>query len=151
MFMTWMLACSAPNAWVGETIDLVDGTYVGYPADGDPAKGVKVRDANSTLTVQFYEQNRELWALVSFRGRMVVKGWVIKAEDSTIEGVTVDGDDLWCQMVMDGVNFGVTGLFMDDRASLYLDITRIGTLTLYREDDVERDTGAGLETGAAPE
>jgi hypothetical protein len=134
----------------GETIDLVDGTYVGYPAEGDPAEGVRVRDADSTFAVRFYEHEGDLWAFVSFRGEMVVRalglGIVLTAEDVTIEGVTVSGNDLSCAIELAGINFDVTGLFADERESLYLDVTDIGTLTLSRQGDGEDtggDTGAG--------
>lgn len=145
MLMVMMIACSDPSSQGGTTIDLVDGTYIGYPAEGDPADGVRVRNEDSTLAVRFYEQDSELWAFVSFRGRMVVNGLVIKEEDSTIEGVTVDGTDLWCTVAFVGFRFGVTGLFTDDLGSLYLDISNVGTMTLDRQggaDPPVDDTGA---------
>lgn len=133
MLMVMMIACSDPSNPGGTTIDLVDGTYIGYPADGDPADGVRVRNEDSTLAVRFYEQDSDLWAFVSFRGRMVVDGLVLKEEDSTIEGVTVDGTDLWCTVAFVGFRFGVTGKFSDDLGSLYLDISNVGSMTLDRQ------------------
>ncbi len=145
MFMILLLACGAGTIAPGRTIDIIDGTYVGYPADGEPADGVRVLNTDSFLTVTFYDRESVLWAFVGFRGRMVVQGLVIKFEDSWIEGVTVDGDDLWCEVALNGVAFDVTGLFADERASLYLDITGVGTMTLYRQgpvDDTGGDSGA---------
>lgn len=151
-----LVACGSDggtHAKGGETIDLVDGTYIGYPAEGNPAKGVRVKDPDSTFAVRFYEHEGELWAFVSFRGKMVVRafglGIVLTEEDATVEGVTVDGDDLTCQVQLDGIDFDVTGLFHDNRSSLYLDVTDIGTMTLYRQGDwwdtgdTAGDTGAG--------
>jgi len=148
-----LVACGSDggtHAKGGETIDMVDGTYVGYPAEGDPADGVRVADADSTFAVRFYEHDAELWAFVSFRGKMIIRklglAIIVKVEDATVEGVTVDGDDLRCQVELNGIDFDVTGLFHDDRASLYLDVTDIGTMTLERQGDnwdTGGDSGAG--------
>ena len=93
--------------------------------------GVRVADEDSTLDVRFYEHEAELWAFVSFRGKMAVRGVVFTAEDLTIEGVTVDGDDLTTEVRLDGLQFGVTGRFEDEDQSLALDIEDIGALPLY--------------------
>jgi len=78
MMILLLVACNSDggsHAKGGETIDLVDGTYIGYPAEGEPAKGVRVRDDDSTFAVRFYEHENELWAYVSFRGRMTVRAY----------------------------------------------------------------------------
>lgn len=133
MFIILLLACGSGSSHSpgGETIDIVEGTYTGYLAEGDMDFGVRVADEDSTLDVRFYEHEAELWAFVSFRGKMAVRGVVFTAEDLTIEGVTVDGDDLTTEVRLDGLQFGVTGRFEDEDQSLALDIEDIGALPLY--------------------
>ncbi len=156
MLILLLVACDSgggSHAKGGVTINLVDGTYIGYPAEGEPAKGVRVRDADSTFAIRFYEHESDLWAFVSFRGWMTVRAYgliiTLKAEDATVEGVTVDGDNLQSTVRFDGIDFDVTGLFEDNRATLYLDIEDIGTMTLERQGDnwdsgdTAGDTGAG--------
>lgn len=141
MMMALLVACGAGG---GETVDMVDGTYVGFPADGSMEDGIQVKDDETTITIRFRDEESELWAGVSLRGKIVALGLTFTAEDTTIEGVTVRGDDLACQIDLGGFAFDVTGLFADERASLFLDIDGLGTMTLFldvAEEPVEEDTG----------
>lgn len=140
MLMLLFLACGGAGG--GVTIDLVDGTYRGKPADGQPEDGVQVRDADSTFTVAFSENDGELWADLAFRGDMVIHGFPIEKEDNVIEGVTVDGIDLACAIVIEGFSFAIEGAFSADRASLAIDVQHVGTMTLGREEEESEDTGA---------
>lgn len=140
MLMLLLLACGGAGG--GETIDLVDGTYRGRPADGEPENGVQVRDEDSTFTVAFSEHDGELWADLAFRGEMVIHGFPIEKEDDVIEGVTVDGVELACTISIEGFLFRIEGTFADDRASLVIDVQHVGTMTLTREEKDEEDTGA---------
>ncbi len=149
MIMALLLA--ACGAGDGETIDMVDGTYVGLPAGGDLADGIRVTDEETTITIRFKDEDSELWADVSLRGEVVALGITFTAEDSTIEGVTVDGDDLACKIDLGGFVFNVVGLFADARASLVLDIEGLGAMTLFleaAEEPVEEDAGETSDTGA---
>ena len=140
MLLALMVAC---NAGGGETIDLIEGVYVGFPAEGDPVDGVNVTDADSIFEIEFYEHDRELWADLAFDGEMVIHWFVIKEENNTIEGVTVDGLDLTCVVMIEEFSFNVEGLFSSDFESLHLDVTSVGTMTLTLEEDEEvEDVGA---------
>lgn len=118
----------------GETIDIIKGTYLGFPWDGKPVDGVKVEERDSTFQIEFYEHEQELWADLAFDGRMIIYGFVIENEDNTIEGVTVDGVDLACVVFIEGFSFKVEGLFSSDFVSLFLDVQSIGTMTLFLQD-----------------
>ena len=146
MLILFILGCGGGTHIVGGgTIDLMDGTYIGYPSEGSTAEGVKVRDEDSTLAMRFYAKDEELWTLMSFRGDMVVDGIVLKEEDCTIEGMTVDGAILTSSVELSGMTFNMTGLFDDGRSSLALVVTNLGSLTLLRQGGAG-DTGSG-DTG----
>jgi len=146
MIMALLVACGTGG---GETIDMVDGTYVGFPANGDMEDGIQVRDEDTTITVRFRDEESELWASISLRGEIVAHGLTFTAEDTTIKGVTVDGNDLACQIDLGGFVFDVTGLFAAERASLSLDIDGLGTMTLFLEDAKEPvDPDTGTDSGA---
>lgn len=118
----------------GETIDIIEGTYLGFPADGISVDGVRVEEQDSTFEIEFYEHDRELWADLDFDGRMIIYGFVIEHEDNTIEGVTVDGTDLACIVLIEGFSFQVDGRFSTDFVSLFLDVQSFGTMTLFLLD-----------------
>ena len=150
MIMALLLhACGAGEV---ETIDMVQGTYVGFPADGDMAESVRITDDETTITIRFKDEDSDLWADVSLRGEVVALAITFTAEDSTIEGVTVDGNDLACKIDLGGFVFNVVGLFADARSSLFLDIEGLGAMTLFLEvaeepddpvdPDTETDSGA---------
>ncbi len=146
MIMALLVACGAGG---GETVDMVDGTYVGNPADEDMDDGIRVTDDETTLTIRFRDEESELWASVSLRGEVVAHGLKFTAEDTTIEGVTVRGNDLACQIDLGGFVFDVTGLFSDAMASLFLDIDGLGTMTLdLVVADEPDDTDTGTDSGA---
>jgi hypothetical protein len=137
MIVMLVMACGGSG---GETIDLVEGTYRGFPADGEPDDGVRVNDEGSTFTIAFFEHDTELWADLDFRGKMTIHGFVIKEEENTIEGVTVDGTDLACKVFIEGFSFQVEGVFSADFGSLFLDVQHVGTMTVFLEVEDEEGT-----------
>lgn len=131
----------------GETIDIIEGTYLGYLRDGTSVDGVQVEEKDSTFKIEFYEHTRELWADLDFDGRMNIYGFVIEHEDNTIEGVTVDGTTLACVVLIEGFSFKIDGRFSSDFVALSLNVQSIDTMTLFlqieKEEEIELvDPGA---------
>lgn len=122
----------------GETIDIVEGTYEGRLRDGDLQNKVDLVDRDSWLEVRFYTKEDDLWARVIFHGEVrvnyIVGHYTLDGPDSnTVEGVTVDGNELWCDYDVDITKLSVYGRFEDDRRSLMLDVEALGTLWLDKE------------------
>lgn len=137
MFGLLFLACAGTGG--GETIDIIEGTYLGFPGDGSPVDGVQVLDKDSTFKIEFYEHDRELWADLDFDGKMNIHGFVIEHEDNTIEGVTVDGTTLACVVLIEGFSFKVDGQFSSAFLSLDLSVQSIGTMTLFLQIEDEKE------------
>lgn len=132
------------SPYVGETVDIVDGTYMGRLADGELANRVDLVDPASSLEVRFFEDEGELNARTIFRGEIGI-GYVVGTytldgpEYDTVHGVTVDGDELWTEYDASVKMLEVYGLFDSGRTELMLEIESLGTLWLDREEDPEED------------
>lgn len=136
MLMVLLMACDGAG---GETVDIVEGTYVGHPSEGTPEEGVTTPDPDTTFTIEFRKEGDELWADIRLHGTMVIHGAPVEDDDNTIEGVTVDGTNLDCSLTIDVFTFDVTGTFSGDFAALAIDVQHVGTMTL---ELVAEDTGA---------
>jgi hypothetical protein len=147
MGLLLLVACGGAGG--GETIDLVDGLYRGFPSAGEPDDGVRVEDPDTTVEIEFYANSSELWADIGLQGTMVLHGVKIEDEEDTVEGVTVDGLDLACSSKVEGIKFKVEGLFSENRLSLWIDIEHVGTMTLELVvEDEASDTPDTGDTGA---
>ena len=136
------LGACAPTA---ETVDVLTDNYVGEVHSDNLVDTLTV-DEGSTLGVGFYTKGDALWAGVRFEGVMhqgiiVVEG----PQVDTIEGVTVDGNDLSCVYK----DHAVTGTFADDRGTLQLVVADVGTVDLLRVED--GDTGDNADTADTAE
>lgn len=144
MLLLW--GCGATG---GETIDIVEGRYLGHPSEGKPDDGVRTPDADTTFGILFREHDRELWADVELNGAMVLHGITVEDEEDTIEGVTVDGNELSSALKVEGIVFAVDGRFKDNRASLSIDVQHVGQMTLFLVADEEPDAAdTASDTGA---
>lgn len=136
------LGACAPTA---ETVDVLTDSYVGEVHSDNLVDTLTV-DEGSTLAVGFYTHGEDLWAGVRFEGVMhqgiiAVKG----PQVDTIEGVTVDGNNLACTYS----GHVVTGTFANDRRTLELVVADVGKVDLLRVED--EDTGDTSDTAETPE
>ena len=135
------LGACAPTA---ETVDVLTDNYVGEVHSDNLVDTLTV-DEGSTLGVGFYTKGDALWAGVRFEG--VMHQGIIAVEGpqvDTIEGVTVDGNDLSCVYK----DHAVTGTFADDRGTLQLVVAVVGTVDLLRVESEVSDTA---DTAEPPE
>ncbi len=125
-FFLLLVGCEAG----GETIDMVEGTYMGFPADGEPDEGVSILDSDTVFEVRFFDQDRELWADIEIDGAIIIHGIKIEDDENTVEGVTVDGTDLTCALTVELFTFQIVGFFSSDFRRLAIDIDSIGSMSL---------------------
>ncbi len=121
-----LVSCSSR----GLTIDMVEGTYRGFPADGEPDDGVSIPDSDTTFEVRFFDHNHELWADIEIDGAIIIHGIKIEDDENTIEGVTVDGTDLTCALTVEFFTFQIVGSFSGDFSALAIDVDSIGSMDL---------------------
>lgn len=132
----FFIACVTPPP--GETIDIVEGDYVGELEQGDMLEDVVIVEAGTALRVVLYEDDDVLWAESTITGKLTKGLVVIDGPDTElIEGVTIEGVDLACTLVTPNVVLEVTGFFVDDFTTLFLDVDTVGvvTLDLVTEDE----------------
>lgn len=122
----------------GETLDMVKGEYAADLAqDAKLSPDLTLKDpSDAWLFVTFFDPDPEdgvdeLWANINLDAEVLVYGQEIEEDADDVEGVTVDGLLLDCQLKLPLVTLKVEGEFSEDLQELHLDVEKAGEVDLF--------------------
>lgn len=133
----------------GKTIDMVKGEYAADLAqDATLSPDLTLEDPDdSWLFVTFFDPDTndgedELWANINLDAQVLVYGKEIDEDTDPIEGVTVDGLLLDCQLKLPLATLKVDGEFSEDMLELHLEVEKVGEVLMFlvvpeADEDVE--------------
>lgn len=158
----WVLLCLFGCGSGGVTVDMVEGEYAADLAlDAELNRDITLKDPDDAwLFVTFFDPEPkvgrdELWADINLDAQVLVFGQEIDENSSDpIQGVTVDGLVLDCQLKLSLATLKVEGEFSEDMQELSLEVEKLGSVRMTlvvpeAETECENDTEEAEDTTEA--